>query len=123
MVVGGLTLPQPWHQPQSSLYIICKCNSFIFSSRLIYGNINLAGFTDHHRLSIDLVRTPGDRLESHCLLNDNLLQDRTICQSFELFWQQCKMEKSVCLFFEAAVIGWQGTDLCLLPAVHLLFHR
>lgn len=92
---GGLTLPQPWHQPHSCVYIICECDSFIFGSRLIYGNINLAGFTDHHRASIDLVRTPGDRLQSHCLPNDNLLKDRTICQSFELFWQQWKREKSV----------------------------
>lgn len=62
-------------------------------SRFIYSNINPVGFTDHHFITIELVSTPGNRVKSQCFFKNKHLQDRTFCQSFELFWQQWEIRK------------------------------
>ena len=83
-----------WMSVRDNRVTAARMDMFLISqnlrSRLSHSNISPVGFTDHHRVSIELVISPGERVKSYWCFNNKLLQDTAFCQAFEIFWQQWK---------------------------------
>ncbi len=64
------------------------------SNQIIDCSIIPMGFTDHNLVSVVISKSQSSNKSSFWHFNIRLLQDKSFCRFFEIFWQKWKMKKS-----------------------------